>query len=375
MGAIGITFPQKEGASFSAEVKREVEGHFAKTGLSEKANFAMVVKTVVLVGVMFGSYLLILLTSWSAWAKLGLAVTMGFGMAGIGFAVAHDALHGAYSHKTWINKLLGRFFDLVGANGYLWKITHNVIHHTYTNIEGIDEDLTVSPLLRLSPASPLLPVHRWQHIYGLLAYAGSTLFWVFTKDFKYILQKNLGPYRDIKHPKGEIVNLIVFKLLYYTWALAIPLVILDLPWWQVLTGFVVMHLFAGFVLGVVFQLAHVVEGPEFPVPDGNGRMGDAWVIHEMRTTADFARDNRALSWYVGGLNFQIEHHLFPKVCSVHYPAISSIVERVALKHGIPYNAQPTLMSAVRSHLKMLKTFGPDAWAKRDAASMEPAPAR
>jgi linoleoyl-CoA desaturase len=375
MPVIGITFPQKEGVSFSAEVKREVEAYFAQTGKSIKANWAMVLKTVVLLGGFFGCYFLILFADWSAWAKLALAVLMGVGYAGIGFAVVHDALHGAYSHRPWINKNLGRLFDLIGANAYLWKITHNVVHHTYTNIEGIDEDLTVSPLLRLSPASPLRPVHRWQHIYGLLAYAGSTLFWVFSKDYKYILQRNLGPYQDIKHPRGEIINLIVTKLFYYGWGVVIPFLVIDLPWWQIVIGFLVMHLVAGFILGVVFQLAHVVEGPDFPVPDADGRMGDAWLIHEMRTTANFGRTNRPLSWYVGGLNFQVEHHLFPKICSVHYPAISTIVERVAGRHGVPYNAQPTLMAAVRSHLRMLKAFGPDAWAKRQAAAMAPAPAR
>ncbi len=367
MTATGISFPARDLAGFSSAVKREVDDYFARTGLSTKANAAMVLKTVLLLGGTFGCYFLILLTPWAPLVKLGLAVLMGVGVAGVGFAVSHDALHGAYSHKTWVNNLIGRTFDLFGANGYMWKITHNVIHHTYTNIEGIDEDLTVSPLLRLSPASPLLPVHRWQHIYGFLAYAGSTLFWVFTKDFKYILQKDLGPYRSIKHPTGEIINLVVTKLLYYTWAIVIPLVVIDLPWWQILTGFVVMHLVAGFILGVVFQLAHVVEGPDFPVPDPAGKMEDAWLIHEMRTTADFARSNRLLTWYVGGLNHQIEHHLFPKVCSVHYPVIGPIVKEVALKHGVPYHDNPTLWDAVRSHHRMLTALGPKAWADRTAA--------
>ena len=366
MTATSISFPARDAAGFSTEVKREVDAYFARTGLSTKANAAMVLKSFLLLGGTFGCYFLILLTPWSALVKLGLAVLMGIGVAGVGFAVSHDALHGAYSHRPWLNNLIGRTFDLFGASGYLWKITHNVIHHTYTNIEGIDEDLTVSPLLRLSPTSPLLPVHRWQHIYGLLAYAGSTLFWVFTKDYKYILQKDLGPYRSIKHPTGEIVNLIVIKILYYTWAIAIPLLVINLPWWQILTGFLVMHLVAGFILGVIFQLAHVVEGPDYPAPDLAGKMEDAWLIHEMKTTANFARGNHLLSWYVGGLNYQIEHHLFPKVCSVHYPAISPIVEAAAKRHGVPYHDNPTLRGAVRSHLRMLTTLGPDAWAARRA---------
>ncbi|MEO8451865.1 MAG: acyl-CoA desaturase, partial [Gemmatimonadota bacterium] len=240
----------------------------------------------------------------------------------------------------------------------------NVIHHTYTNIEGVDEDLTVSPLLRLSPSSPLLSIHRYQHLYAFLAYGFSTIFWVFVKDYKYFFKRDLGPYKDKKHPTGEWVNLFLTKLIYYGWAIALPLLVLDLPWWQFLIGYLVMHGTAGFILGVVFQLAHVVEGPEFPAPDDAGRMEHQWLLHEMETTANFARSSRLVTWYVGGLNHQIEHHLFPKVCSAHYPSISGIVQSAARRYGIPYYDQPTLMDAVRSHYRMLKRFGPEAWRER-----------
>ncbi len=299
---------------------------------------------------------------------LGLAIVMGVALAGIGFAVSHDALHGAYSSNPQVNAWLGRTFDLMGANGYMWKITHNVIHHTYTNIEGVDEDLAVSPLLRLSPGAPLRPVHRFQHLYGFATYSMSTLFWVFVKDYKYFLARDLGPYKDRKHPTGEIINLLGFKLAYYGWAIVLPLLILPIPWWQFAIGFLTMHLVAGVILGVVFQLAHVVEGPEYPVPDTEGRMEDAWLIHEMATTANFARRNRLLTWYVGGLNHQIEHHLFPRICSAHYPALSPLVEEVARKHGMPYYQHYTLLAAIRSHYRMLKRYGPQAWASRAEAT-------
>jgi linoleoyl-CoA desaturase len=288
---------------------------------------------------------------------LGLAVLLGVGVAGVGFAVSHDALHGAYSANPTVNKLLGLSFDLFGANGYMWKITHNVIHHTYTNIHGVDEDLSVSPLLRLSPEAPVKRIHRWQHLYAFAAYSTSTLFWVFVKDYKYFLQKDLGPYENKKHPRGEVLSMLAMKLVYYGWAIVLPLLLLEVPWWQFGIGFLAMHLTAGTILGIVFQLAHVVEGTEHPLPDEQGAMEAAWMVHEMETTSNFARSNRLLSWYVGGLNFQVEHHLFPRVCSVHYPAISRIVEAVALRHGVAYNAQPTFRAAVRSHYVMLRRFG------------------
>ena len=353
----GVTFPSRDPARFGPEVKRRVAEYFSTRGLSDKATPGMVVKTITLLALTFGSYGLILSGWFDAWQMLGLAVLMGVGVAGLGFAVAHDALHGAYSDRPWVNRMLGLVFDLLGANGYMWKITHNVIHHTYTNITGVDEDLTVSPLLRLSPESPRLGIHRFQHWYAIAAYSTSTLFWVFAKDFKYFLQKDLGPYRDKKHPPQEVAILIGTKIFYVLWAIVVPLLVLDVAWWQFLIGFVAMHLTAGAILGVVFQLAHVVEGPDYPLPDTTGAMDHAWMIHEMRTTANFGRDNKLLSWYVGGLNFQVEHHLFPRVCSVHYPAISPIVEDVAKECGVPYYAQPTLSAAIRSHLRMLRMLG------------------
>lgn len=317
----------------------------------------MVTKTVTLLALTFVPYGIIMSGRLSAWAMLGLVVVMGLGLAGIGFSVSHDALHGAYSSKPWLNRLLGLSFDLCGANGYMWKITHNVIHHTYTNIEGIDEDLTVSPLLRLSPSAERKPIHRYQHLYAFAAYSFSTLFWVFVKDYKYFLQRDLGPYKDKKHPRSEIAIMLAMKLVYYTWAIALPLIFLPIAWWQVAIGFLVMHLTAGVILGIVFQLAHVVEGTDYPAPDAAGVMDQAWLIHEMETTSNFGRNNRLLCWYVGGLNFQVEHHLFPRVCSIHYPAISPIVEEVARKYNVPYHAQPTFRAAVASHYRMLKKLG------------------
>ncbi|HEU5219871.1 MAG TPA: acyl-CoA desaturase [Gemmatimonadales bacterium] len=365
-----ITFPNRDYTGFAEEVKDRVAGYFSDRGLTRNATPAMVVKTVVLLTLTFLPYGLALTNRFSALTMLGFAVLMGIGLAGIGFAISHDALHGAYSKNPRVNELLGRTFDLLGANGYMWKITHNVIHHTYTNIDGIDEDLAVSPLLRLSPGAPLLRIHRFQHLYGLAAYSMSTIFWVFVKDFKYFFQKDLGPYKDKKHARSEWVNLWISKAVYYGWSIVIPLLVLNIPWWQFAIGYVVMHLTAGFILGVVFQLAHVVEGPEYPVPDATGKMEEAWLVHEMDTTANFARSSRLVSWYVGGLNYQIEHHLFPRTCSVHYPAISHIVKDVAVKYGVPYYEQPTVMSAVRSHLRMLRKFGPEAWAARRAEKLQ-----
>ena len=325
-----------------------------------RGDWRMAVKTVALYAILLVPYGLILTGRFPPLAMLGLTVIMGVGMAGIGFSVAHDALHGAYSDKAWVNRLLGYSFDLLGANGYMWKFTHNVVHHTYTNIQGVDGDLEVSPYLRLSPRSAYRPIHRYQHFYAFAAYSLSTLVWVLIKDYKYFLGGEKGPHRGRKLPPVEIATLIGFKALYYTWAIVIPVIVLHLTWWQILIGFLVFHLSAGIILGVVFQLAHVVEQTAHPTPKPSGEMEHAWLLHELETTADFGQENRLLTWYVGGLNFQIEHHLFPKVCSIHYPAISRIVRELAVKYGMPYHVNPTLRSAVASHVRVLRRLGQGA---------------
>jgi linoleoyl-CoA desaturase len=357
MVAERITFLNRDATAFVEEMKQKVADFFQTRGISQNANFAMVSKTVIILTVTFGTYAMLLSNYFSLWVMLGFAVVMGFCYAGIGFSIAHDALHGAYSANPVINRILGFTFELCGANGYMWKLTHNVIHHTYTNIPGVDEDLTVSPLLRLSPQTEHKPIHRFQHLYALLAYGFATIFWIFVKDYKYILQKDIGPYKDKRHPASEWVILIVGKLLYYLVFIIIPFFVLNVTWWQFLIGFFVMHLTAGAILGVIFQLAHVVEGIDYPMPDKEGNMEHGWMVHEMETTSDFARNNKLLSWYIGGLNFQIEHHLFPKVCSIHYPEISRIVQETAEKHHVRYNHHETLSDAIRSHYAMLRKYG------------------
>ena len=357
MGVQKVTFNNKIDQEFSKTVKKKVAEYFKENNLSENANASMVLKTIILLTVYFGAYALIIFGGLSLNWMWALAFVMGVGMAGIGFSISHDALHGAYSSNSRINTALGLTFDLMGANGYIWKITHNIIHHTYTNIHGHDEDLEVAAFIRLSPHSEFKPVHRAQHVLAFFAYSFATFFWVFVKDYWYFFKSPLGPYENKKHPLKEWLILVATKVLYYTYTIAIPLLVLDIAWYHWLIGFMSLHLTAGFILGVIFQLAHVVEETMHPIPNEEHMIENHWAIHEMLTTNNFARDNKLLSWYIGGLNFQIEHHLFPKVCSIHYPAISRIVEETAREFEIPYNHHATFREAVASHYRTLKKFG------------------
>ena len=371
MSAPAIAFPKRGAEAFVRELKSGVASHFETTGRSSKADWTMWLKTGILLLLVFGPYAAMLTNRFTPWEMFGLCLVMGVGVAGIGFGISHDALHGAYSANPKVNRALGMTFDLLGANSYMWKLTHNVIHHTYTNIEGVDEDLDFAPFLRLSPHAKHYWQHRFQHLYAFAAYSVATLFWVFVKDYKYFLKRDLGPYKNKRHPRSEVAILVGSKLVHYGWMIVIPLLVLQVTWWQFLIGFLTVHLTGGLILGVVFQLAHVVEGTDYPLPDAGGQMENTWLIHEMITTSNFAPRNRLLSWYVGGLNFQIEHHLFPKVCSIHYPAISRIVRATAESHGVPYNEQPTLRKAIGSHYRMLKRLGraPEGGGVHLAASM------
>lgn len=357
MGATRISFKKGKDTRFATDLKKEVNRYFERNNLSKHANSAMVRKTVILLALYFVPYGLILSGSLTLLQMLVLCVIMGIAMAGIGFSVSHDALHGAYSSNKTVNKLLGFTFDLMGANGYIWKITHNVVHHTYTNIHDHDEDLEVAEFIRLSPNAEYKKIHKVQHILAFIAYSFATLFWVFVKDYKHFMIKDIGPYENKTHPASEWAFLIGSKLFYYFYMLVLPYMLLPITWWQLMIGFLALHLTAGIILGVIFQLAHVVEGTEHPEENEQGNIENTWMIHQMETTSDFAHGNDLLCWYIGGLNYQIEHHLFPGICSIHYPEISSIVRRVAENHDVPYNYHPTLMRAVASHYNTLKEFG------------------
>ena len=352
----GSVVTDRDAVRFIADIKSGVATYFHDNDLSQNASLGMWIKTAIMLGMTVGAYVLILTWAPGPWEMLGLAALIGVGIAGIGFSVAHDALHGAYSETPWVNGLLGYTFDLCGANGYMWKITHNAIHHTHTNVHELDEDLTVSPLLRLSPHADWKPIHRFQHLYAFFAYSLSTLFWVLAKDYKYFVQRDLGPYRNLKHKPKEWGSMIASKAIYYLWSIVVPLVMLDVTWWQFLIGWLTLHLVAGAILGVVFQLAHVVEDTAHPTQRIQGGSAE-WMVAQMEATSNFDRGNRPLNWFAGGLNFQIEHHLFPRICSVHYPAISRIVKAAACTHGFAYNEHGTFLQAVGSHYRTLRILG------------------
>ena len=355
-----IRFSRTNQAEFISDLKSQVKAYFEANNISTYGNWKMVLKTVFMFTLYFAPYILMLCgVITNVWVILGMWALMGFGKSGIGLSVMHDANHGAYSRNQTVNKYLSYVMNMIGANSYIWKIQHNVLHHTFTNIEGMDEDIDPGKLMRLSPHAPRLKAHRHQHIYGWFLYGMMTFLWLTTKDFKQLIRyKKMGLMKAHKRSfSGVLTEAIVSKVLYYAYALALPLWLIPAPWYVILIGFFIMHFITGLMLGLIFQPAHVMPTSEFPVPDNSGSVENNWAVHQLFTTTNFAPGSKIFSWFVGGLNYQIEHHLFPNICHVHYKKISEIVRAKAQEYGLPYHCQKTFFDAVYEHARMLKQLG------------------
>ena len=343
---------------FAQEVRQRVRDYFKENKRSVYANFNMYLKTVVMLGLYLTPFILILSLNLSPLAALALAFLMGIGEAGIGMSVMHDGAHKSYSSKKWVNNLVASSMYLLGSSVFNWKIQHNIKHHTFTNIFNQDPDISVVKVIRFSEHAPLKKFHRFQQIYAFPLYGLMTFVRLFG-EISTLLEYNREGISKEHHvnPVGQLIKLIFIKLIYFVLIIGLPVLFTDFAFWQILIGFVVLHLTAGMIMSTVFQMAHVVKGTDQPMPDENQTIHNDWVVHQMRTTSDFGRKNGLLSWYIGGLDFQIEHHLFQNVCHVHYPAIAGIVKSTAEEFKITYNLNSNIFRALSSHYNRLKELG------------------
>lgn len=349
----------KEKAKFFATTRQRVDAYFKEKGLSKHYNSKMVIKTIVFLSAYILPFVGLLIFKPSTGISMVLWSVMGLSLAGIGMSIMHDANHGAYSSSHKINRLLGHTINLLGASASNWKLQHNLLHHTYTNIVTHDMDIQDKAILRFSPHTEVRWYHKLQVVYAILFYGITTLYWSLLKDFlQFIKYKKEGLSKNSKKESNVLLfKLIVDKLIYLFVILFVPIYFFEIPTRQIIFGFLTMHFIAGVVLTVVFQLAHTVEGTTHPLADENGTIENNWAIHQMNTTVNFSRYNKLISWYVGGLNFQVEHHLFPTICHVHYPAISEIVKATAEEFGVPYLENKSLGDAINSHIATLRRFG------------------
>jgi linoleoyl-CoA desaturase len=349
-----VSFSNK-GQEFFISLKKTVDQYFTDNSIKKTGDWRLYIKAFIFIPLAVAIYFFLLYGNYPALAGMLLSAVFGIVLSCIAFNVMHDANHGSFSSRKWVNELMGYTMNILGSDAYIWKMKHNILHHTYTNVDGLDDDMTKSPILRMSPTQRWVPAHRFQYIYMFVIYAVSTILWVFLTDMaKYFTRKIIVT--EMKLTAKEHIIFWISKVFYVAVYMVIPAVILGWQTW--LVGYLILNVTMGITFAFVFQTAHIVEITEF---ENAGEMpkviGDEWAIHELKTTANFAMKNKVVSWLVGGLNFQVEHHLFTRVSHVHYPAISKIVQEHCAKYNVPYLYFNTMTGAVMSHIRLMKQLG------------------
>ncbi len=368
MSIQAVKFNRKDRPEFFKVLRNRVNQHFQENNISKHANFEMVFKSVFMV-CLYTIPLILMLTGVVAsfWGVMAMWTLMGFGMSGIGLAVMHDANHGSYSSNPRVNKVVSYVINLIGGFHTNWRIQHNVLHHSFTNVHEHDDDISKG-IMRFSPDQERKGVFRFQAYYAPILYALMTVYWLLLKDFQQLYKyskQNLIEAQGLT--TGEAFVYIIFNKAWYVGlTIVLPIMLIDLPWTSVMAGFFIMHFICGLVLALIFQPAHVIEETDFFKTDEDGNLENNWAIHQMRTTSNFAHKSVLFSWFVGGLNYQVEHHLFPNICHVHYKDISSIVKSTAKEYGIPYHEHETFFDAVKSHFTLLNQLGTGSYDRKKA---------
>jgi linoleoyl-CoA desaturase len=344
------------GNEFQAELRRRVEEFLDRTGRPTRGTLRLYVKAAVVLAAFAGFYggLVFLAANW--WQGLLLAVGLGVSAAAIGLNIMHDGGHGAFSRRPWVNKLAAMTLDVIGGSSYIWHWKHGIYHHTYANITGHDSDIDLGRLGRLSPHQPRYWYQRWQHWYLWLMYGIMAMRWHLYDDFRDLLRGRIGLHRFPRPAGRELAIFLGGKTVFFALAFGIPA--LFHPWWVVALFYPVVSFVLGIVLSAVFQMAHCVGGAAFPLPQqDSGRMVKSWAVHQIETTRDFIRHSRVRAWLLGGLNFQIEHHLFPRMAHVHYAAISKMVEDTCREFNVCYEEHRSLWAGLMAHFRWLRRMG------------------
>jgi linoleoyl-CoA desaturase len=360
MSSSVVKFNRKDRPEFIRELRKRVNDYFTENKISRYANGTMVFKSIFMICLYFIPFVLMLTGTVSGtWPIMGLWVLMGFGMSGIGLSIMHDANHGAYSRNKNVNRFMGFLINFIGGYHVNWKIQHNVKHHSFTNVDGHDEDIDAAGVLRLSPTKEHKKAFRFQAFYAPILYGIMTLNWAIYRDYNQLRRyhkEGLVEDQDVSY-RQALALLIFNKIWYFGLLIALPIILVNIPWWQSVLGYILMQFVCGLTLALIFQTAHVIEETEFFKPAEDGSVENSWAIHQMRTTANFANGSHFFSWFVGGLNYQIEHHLFPNICHVHYKKISKIVQKTAQEFNVPYHQHRTWIGALKSHFTLLHQLG------------------
>lgn len=349
----------KDKALFFATLRKRVDGYFRENNISKHYNSTMVIKTIILMTFYIVPFICLLVFNPSFNIALILWAIMGFSLSGVGMSVMHDANHGAYSSNHKTNYWMGHTLNMLGGSVFNWKLQHNVMHHTYTNVLDYDDDIADKLILKFNPHTKVKWYHKLQVVYAFMFYGILTIYWALLKDFLQFHKYTKQGVNTSTKQQNRVIFLKIFlsKVVYWSVFVVLPVVVIGIPLYQIILGYVLMQFISGVVLTVVFQLAHTVEGTTHPLPNENYTIENNWAVHQMNTTVNFSRKSKWISWYVGGLNFQVEHHLFPNICHVHYPQVSEIVKATAEEFGVPYLENETFVKALKSHVNAIISFG------------------
>jgi linoleoyl-CoA desaturase len=345
-----------ENNQFKNELQKRVDEYFLESGRSPRDNLSMYIKTFIILALFSGLYILLVFFATEAWQAVVLSVLIGFAVAGIGFNIQHDGGHNAYSKHAWINKIMAMTLDIIGGSSYFWKWKHVVFHHRYVNITGYDPDIELAGYGRLSPHNKYRAAYKWQHIYLWLLYGFLVFTWHFVSDFRTFITGRITSH-PVPRPKGrDLVIFIAGKIVFASLAFVIPLMFH--PLLSVIACYAIAIFELGIAMSLIFQMPHCVEEADFPLPrPDTGRMETSWAVHQANVTLDFERRNPILTWFLGGLNFHKEHHLFPVMCHVNYPAISRIVQQTCRDFGIEYKEHSSFRAALSSHYRWIRRMG------------------
>jgi linoleoyl-CoA desaturase len=350
-----ISFNNKQ-TDFTIALKKGVEEYFSNKNIEKTGNWRLYSKTIIVLATAIATYWVLVFVQPAAWISLLLCAVFGINLAVIGFNVMHDGAHGSYSKKHWVNEIMAYTLNLMGGSSMMWKMKHNVIHHTYTNIEGQDDDIDIKPFIRTNEHQKRYWFHRFQHIYFPVLYSLTLLWWVFQRDFLKYFTGKISGFKIRKMTFAEHVIFWVTKLVYVFVYLVLPMMMVGVG--PAILGYLVASLVCGVVLALVFQLAHVVEDANFPMPDETThKMDETWVIHQFATTADFSTRSKIMTWLTGGLNFQLEHHLFPKISHIHYPSLHKLIKELCEKYDVNMIVYPNFFKALQSHVLYLRSVG------------------
>jgi len=341
---------------FHLVLKNRVTQYFTEHNRPMTGNFALLFKASLFSILYLAVYVHLVFFTPGVWIAIPECIFFGLLTAAIGFNVMHDGAHGSFSKYKFLNKAAGASLNFLGGSAIMWNMKHNIIHHTYTNIDGIDDDIEARPWLRFASTQKKMKMHKFQQYYFWFLYAMLHLIWIFMTDYQKYFRRKIGTVPLRKMTFYEHFSFWAAKAIYAFMFVVLPIMLIGFGDWIV--GFLIITMVTGLAISIVFQLAHTVEQTEFPMPtEVSGKIESEWAIHQIHTTANFATKSKTISWLLGGLNFQIEHLLFLRISHVHYPEISKIIKKTCSEYGINYIEFPKMRQAILSHIHYLKRLG------------------